>query len=111
MSLRSYHTTDDDRWPPEDDQPLVRKSWLSSSGGWPIGQDAGIAARLSQPGFRVLATLAGAGAGLYVMLTGGQGVVFFGPFIGVCTVYELWALIVCSARNVGARHAEIVRKE
>jgi len=91
MGLRSRHTTDDDCWPK--------------------GVDESISARLTQPGFRVLLTLAGAAAGLYVVLSGGQGVAYLGPFVGACGVYQLWAAIVRAALAHGATHAEWVRKE
>ena len=78
---------------------------------WPLGDDLAIRESLTQRGFRVLLTLAGAAAGLYVVLTGGQGLIYFGPFVGLCGVYQLWHLITRAARANGATHAELVRKD
>lgn len=78
---------------------------------WPRGDDLAIREKLTQRGFRVLLTLAGAAAGLYVMLTGGQGIIYVGPLVGICGLYQLWHHIVRAARANGATHAELVRKE
>lgn len=78
---------------------------------WPRGDDPAIREQLTQRGFRVLLTLAGAAAGLYVVLTGGQGVIFFGPFVGICGVYQLWHLVTRAARTNGATHADLVQHE
>jgi len=78
---------------------------------WPRGDDPVVRAHLTQTGFRVLLTLAGAAAGLYVMLSGGRGLIYVGPFVGICGVYQLWHWITRTARANGATHAELVRKE
>ena len=76
---------------------------------WPKGDDLAIREQLTQRGFRVLVTLAGAAAGLYVMLTGGQGLIFFGLFVGICGIYQLWHFITRAARANGATRAELAR--
>ena len=87
---RLNHTDDDDRWPHSDD-PAIH-------------------AALTQKGFHILLTLAGAAAGLYVMLTG-NGVLYLGPFVGICGVYELWWGITRAGLSNGATHTELVRKQ
>ena len=67
--------------------------------------------RPMQTGFRVLLTLAGAATGLYLVLTGGQNVVYLGPIMGVAGWYGFLGPLWRAARNLGATHWQMVRHE
>jgi hypothetical protein len=82
------HTTDDDRWP--------------------LGEDLAIREKLTQKGFRLLLTLAGAAAGWYLAVSGPSGVFYLGPLIGICSWYGWLGPLLRAARNYGAREWELV---
>lgn len=57
---------------------------------------------------RVLVTLIGAAAGLYVgFIVPGQGWFYVGPFAGMAAIYAAWKAIVSFGRANGATKQEI----
>lgn len=61
---------------------------------------------------RVLVTLAGAAAGLYVaFIVPGQGWFYVGPFVGMAAIYAAWKAIVSFGRANGGTKQEIRKVE